>query len=242
MRIGAVQTRPFKADVRANIERHKQFIELAVENGTDAVFFPELSLTGYEPALASEVAVRSVETTLSELRTISDAKQITIGVGLPTRSGGGVCISLAVLHPDMPTRIYSKHYLHPDEEPFFVPGRNIASIMIGDAKVAPAICYEISVQEHAERASADGAAIYIASVAKFVIGIDKALRRLAEIAASYSMTVLMANCVGVCDGCDCAGRTSIWNNQGKLLRQLSQSDEGILIFDTSSQQVIERTI
>ena len=142
MRIGAVQTRPFKADVRANIERHKQFIELAVENGTDAVFFPELSLTGYEPALASEVAVRSVETTLSELQTISDANRITIGVGLPTTSGGGVCISLAVLHPDIPTRIYSKHYLHPDEEPFFVPGRNIASIMIGDAKVAPAICYE----------------------------------------------------------------------------------------------------
>lgn len=56
------------------------------------------------------------------------------------------------------------------------------------------------------------------------------------------MTVLMANCVGVCDGCDCAGRTSIWNNQGRLLHQLSHSDEGFLIFDTSSQQVIERTI
>jgi predicted amidohydrolase len=242
MRIGVAQTRPFKGDVRANIARHKQFIELAVENGADGVFFPELSLTGYEPALASELAVRSLEITVSELQTISDAKRITIGAGLPISSGGGVCISLAVLQPDIPTRIYSKHYLHPDEEPFFVPGRNIASIMIGETTVAPAICYEISIQEHAERASTEGAAIYVASVAKFVSGIDKALQRLAEIAGSYSMTVLMANCVGVCDGCDCAGRTSIWNNQGKLLRQLSQLDEGILIFDTSSEQVIERTI
>jgi predicted amidohydrolase len=188
------------------------------------------------------VAVRSVETALSELQAISDAKRITIAVGLPTGSGGGVCISLAVLHPNMPTRLYSKQYLHPDEEPFFVPGRNNASIMIGETTVAPAICYEISIQEHAARAATEGASIYVASVAKFASGIDKALRRLAQVAESYSMSVLMANCVGVCDRCDCAGRTSIWTNQGKLLRQLSRSDEGILIFDTSSQQVIERTI
>lgn len=165
MRIGAVQTRPFKGDVRANVARHKQFIELAVENGADGVFFPELSLTGYEPTLASELAVRSLETTLSELQRISDTKRITVGVGLPTSSDGEVCISLAVLQPNMPTQIYSKHYLHPDEEPFFVPGRNIATIMIHDAKIAPAICYEISIQKHAARASAEGAAIYIASVA-----------------------------------------------------------------------------
>jgi predicted amidohydrolase len=242
MRIGAVQSRPFQGDVRANVARHKQFIELAAENGADGVFFPELSLTGYEPALARELAVGSVDTALSELQRMSDTNRITVGVGLPTRSGGGVCISLALLQPDMPTQIYSKHYLHPDEEPFFVPGRNIASITINDAKVAPAICYEISIPEHAARASAEGAAVYVASVAKFVSGIDRALQRLAEIAGNYAITVLMANCVGVCDGCDCAGRTSIWNHEGELLRQLSHADEGLLIFDTSSQEVIERTI
>ena len=83
MRISVVQTRPFQGEVRANVARHKQFIDLAVENGADGVFFPELSLTGYEPALASELAVRSVEITVSELQTISDAKQSLSVPGFP---------------------------------------------------------------------------------------------------------------------------------------------------------------
>jgi predicted amidohydrolase len=49
-----------QGDVRANVARDKQFIELAVENGAGVVFFPELSLIGCEPPLASELAVRSL--------------------------------------------------------------------------------------------------------------------------------------------------------------------------------------
>ncbi len=56
------------------------------------------------------------------------------------------------------------------------------------------------------------------------------------------MTVLMANCVGYCDNFQCGGKSSAWNNKGELLVQLSDADEGIIIVDTDSQEIITRTI
>jgi hypothetical protein len=56
------------------------------------------------------------------------------------------------------------------------------------------------------------------------------------------MTVLMSNCIGECDGIECGGKTSIWNNKGLLVGQLNDTDEGILIIDTDTQELIEKTI
>jgi hypothetical protein len=51
------------------------------------------------------------------------------------------------------------------------------------------------------------------------------------------MTVVMANCVGVCDGEVCGGRSAVWNNKGDLLGGLNDTDEGILIFNTDTEAV-----
>jgi len=56
MKICVAQTRPVKGDIQSNIENHKKFIDLAVSGGADTIIFPELSLTGYEPELAKELA------------------------------------------------------------------------------------------------------------------------------------------------------------------------------------------
>ena len=73
-------------------------------------------------------------------------------------------------------------------------------------------------------------------------GIDKAMQRLSHIAHQYSMTVLMANCIGECDGAECAGRTSVWNDKGVLAGQLNDVHEGILMIDTDTQELIEEII
>lgn len=80
----------------------------------------------------------------------------------------------------------------------------------------------------------------MASVAKFVSGIEKADERLSRIASQYSVPVLMSNCVGRADNSDCAGLTSIWNSEGVLVEQLDTTNEGILIFDTDTQKVIRK--
>ena len=56
MKICIAQTKPIKGNVSANIEAHIKFIELALTLIAEAIFFPELSLTGYEPELAKKLA------------------------------------------------------------------------------------------------------------------------------------------------------------------------------------------
>jgi predicted amidohydrolase len=242
MKICVVQTRPIKGNIQSNIDHHKKLIDLAVSHGADTIIFPELSLTGYEPELAKALATDQDDSRFNDFQKISDTRQITIGVGMPTRSNAGILISMLIFQPQQPRQPYFKQYLHSDEYPYFINGPHQAPLMENKHKISLAICYELSVPEHSENAYKSGAAIYIASVAKSVNGVEKAIESLSEIAKKYSMTVLMSNCIGLCDGVECGGKTSIWNNKGLLVGQLNDTNEGILIIDTDTQELIEKTI
>lgn len=242
MKICVAQTKSIKGDIQANIENHKRFIDLAVSDEADIIIFPELSLTGYEPTLAKKLATTFNDSRLDDFQVISNTQQITIGVGLPTRNNAGICISMVLFHPDQAREIYSKQYLHADEEPFFVSGQSCSGLIGEASDIALAICYEISVPQHAEAACKNGASIYLASVAKFTNGIDKAFHRLSEIAKQNSMIVMMSNCIGEADGGMCAGQSAIWNKEGSLLGQLEEDREGIIIFDTEQKILMKKML
>lgn len=239
MKIAAAQTRPVKGDIGANIEYHKGFIDLAISNDADIIIFPELSLTGYEPTLAQKLATTPDDSRLEVFQAMADAGHITIGVGLPLRSERRPTISLVFFQPGRPRQVYHKRYIHWDEEPYFVGGENAAVTLTNYPAIAPVICYEIAVPEHVEAAQQNGAEIYLASVVKSVRGTEKAHDRLAEVARRYSMVVVMANCVGVCDGDVCGGRSAVWNEEGEIVSQLNEADEGFLIYNTYTKNVIQ---
>ena len=240
MKICVAQTRPTKGDIQSNITNHKKFIDLAISNGADMVIFPELSLTGYEPALSKELATSHDDNRFDDFQKISDEKQVTIGVGMPVKNNQGILIAMIIFQPNKPRLTYFKQHLHEDEFPYFMNGAKQAPL--AKNKIALAICYELSVPQHSKNAFENGAKIYIASVAKSVNGVEKAIKTLSDIAKKYSMTVLMSNCIGCCDNFECGGKTSIWNNKGVLLAQLNNRNEGILIIDTDAEQAIEKTI
>jgi len=56
------------------------------------------------------------------------------------------------------------------------------------------------------------------------------------------MAILFSNCVGHCDNFDCGGGTAVISREGQLLRQLNDTDEGVLIFDTETQEVVEKIL
>lgn len=242
MKICAAQLRPVQGDIPANIAKHKRLIDLALSHGADTIVFPELSLTGYEPERAKELAIAPDDRRFDDFQRIADSSHATLAIGIPTRSSEGICISLLIFQPHQPRRIYSKQYLHPDEDEFFVSGENSFAVIGGEVKLAPAICYELSVPAHAESAGKNGAAVYLASVAKSAGGVENAVPRLAAVAARYAMTVVMANCIGASSGFASAGRSSVWNDRGVLLGQLDGTHEGILLFDTATQAVLAKTI
>jgi predicted amidohydrolase len=240
MKICVVQLLPVKGDIAANIINHKKWIELAVANSAGIVIFPELSITGYEPELAKKLAVSQDDERFNDFQSIADIKKITIGIGAPTNNDGDICISMIIFQPDRPRNTYHKQYLHSSETPFFASGKSFAGVLDGKPKIAVAICYEISVPEHAANAVSKGADIYIASLVESFADIDKAHRNLRAIATSYNIPVVMANCVGRTGNYNTAGRSAVWNSQGLLLQQLDESKEGLLIFDTANEEVITR--
>ena len=242
MKICVAQTRPIKGDIQSNIDNHKNLIDLAASHGAETVIFPELSFTGYEPELSKELATNQYDSRFEEFQEISDAKQIIIGVGVPTKYNAGICISTVLFRPQKARQTYSKKYLHPDEEEFFMSRQSSIGLIGKKSNIAIAICYELSVPEHSENTFERGAEIYIASVAKSESGVEKAIKMLAEIAKKYSMTVLMSSCIGKSGSFDYAGKSSIWNKKGSLIGQLNDTNEGILLFDTDTQELIKKMI
>lgn len=239
MKICIAQLRPVKGDISANVGKHEMLMLLAAKLEAAAIFFPELSLTAYEPELAEDLASSQDDPRLDVFQQISDDKKMVIGLGLPTRTGIGVQISMIIFQPHQERQSYSKQQLHADELPYFVHGDKQAILIIDNMKIAPAICYESLQMDHAEEASRLGAEIYLASVAKSQSGINKAMSHYPVVARRFSMPVLMANCVGYCDNFYSFGTSSVWTKHGELVGQLGSDHEGLLVFDTETEDVIE---
>ncbi|MBN1984983.1 MAG: hypothetical protein JW761_01700, partial [Prolixibacteraceae bacterium] len=166
----------------------------------------------------------------------------TIGLGLPCKTKTGIRISMVFFRPDGSRLIYSKQRLHTDELPFFEYGDKQTILTIENEKIAPAICYESLQPNHSETAYKLGADIYLASVAKSENGVQKALSYFPGIAKKYSMPVVMSNCVGYCDNFESAGFSSVWTKQGRLAGQLDGENEGVLVFDTKSENVAQQIV
>ena len=242
MNICIAQTIPIKGNVSANIEAHIRFIKLALTSNSEAIFFPELSLTGYEPELAKKLATNQHDNRLDIFQEISDKNNIVIGLGLPTVTESKIRISMIIFEPNKPRQTYSKQQLHSDEFPYFENGVGQVIIKTNDKNIAPAICYESLQPTHIENAIKLGADIYLASVAKPANGVEKAYDYYPNVAKQYAMPVLMANCVGFCDNFLSVGKSAIWTKEGKLVGQLDDNTEGILIFDTETEEIVKRIL
>lgn len=70
-----------------NIERHKRFVETAVTHHADLLLFPELSLTGYEPTLAQELAIPPTDPRLDKFQTLADGELCAGGTAVWNANG-----------------------------------------------------------------------------------------------------------------------------------------------------------
>ena len=143
-------------------------------------------------------------------------------------------IGAAILQPNTKLTVYNKRFLHEDEIPFFVAGKEPGYLRYGEDKIGLAICYEVFVKQHASEAIANGTTIYLASVAKTKNGMERDYKSLSELARSNSLTVLICNSVGEQDNFLAAGSSAAWNQHGTLIANLGENEESILILDTST--------
>lgn len=236
MKISVAQFHPVSGNIASNVAKHLEFIELAVTQDADLIFFSELSLTGYEPHLAKSLASDKSDPRLDIFQQRSDIHNIIIGVGLPILTGSQVQIGMSWFTPKAPRQTYAKQQLHTDELSFFVQGDKQLVLRTATHILVPAICYESLQQSHADNAAKLGADVYLASVAKSTSGMTKAMLHYPTIGRKYSMYVLVANCTGPCDNFVSVGQSAVWNNRGELLVQMDSKSEGMVMIDTVSDQ------
>ena len=232
MRICAAQLKPVAGDFTTNFVKHLELINLAVAHRADLVFFPELSLIGYEPRLAKSLAASPTDRCFDMFQQRSNANNLFIGVGMPIAVSSGVQIGMVWFSPLLPLRTYAKQQLHADELHYFVAGDRQLILESVDLKLAPAICYESLQMDHAKKAAALAADVYLTSVAKSASNLVNAMLHFPVVARRYKMYVIMANCVGPSDDFLSVGQSAAWSVRGELLAQMDPESEGLVVLDT----------
>lgn len=238
MKLCAVQLASFKGDVPANLERHLACIDQAAALGAELVVFPELSLSGYEPTLAHQTALAVNAAQLDPLQAACDRLGITVAVGLPLPAAEGIRIGMPIFSPGVARQAYAKRRLHDDELPWFTPGDQALLLQLGAHRIAPAICYESMFMAHAASAREQGADLYLVSVAKTAKGVREGYAHYPKLARQLAMPVLLANCVGPADTFVGAGGSAAWDSQGRLLANLDDRSEGLIVLDTSTASAV----
>ena len=233
-RIALAQIQSKPGDVRWNVQHHLDFCELAKRHHAELICFPELSITNYEPGLASTYRMELDDPGLEELRSFSHKNNLIICIGAPRPTPAGLLISLYIFRPDGHHEVYSKQQLHDDELPYFVPGNQEVIINVEDHDILPAICYESLQSSFMDSRMKPHINLILASVSKPQRGIERAYPSYSNLAKKHGVPVLMVNGIGEADNFMAAGQSGVWDASGECVARLSNDQEQMLIFDSGS--------
>ena len=229
--VAAAQTVPVPGTVEANLEAHARLVRAAADHGARWVVFPELSLTGYEPELARELAFDPDDARLDPLIRLSAEHDTTILAGAPVRLPTGLHVGAFIVSPQGSVDVYTKRHLGEGEDAFFNAGTLDPSIRIGDKPAAIAVCADANHPSHARRAAERGAKIYLVSTFITPSELDRKAELLRDYATRHRMVVVFANYGGPSGGMEAGGRSAVWDSSGTLLARLDGAGEGLDLVD-----------
>ncbi len=215
--IAAAQSVSAAGDVQGNVGRHLAFLHEAAARHVRLVVFPELSLTGYESAIAHEVAMYADDVSLAPLQNACVQNRLTAVVGAPLRFDDGVRIGALALMPDGKVVTYTKQHLHPGEGAVFTAGAGGPPISVDGQTIALAICADTTHPEHAEQASGMGATLYAAGALITAKGYATDTALLQQYAMQHRFGVLMANHGATTGGWSPIGRSAFWDEDGRCV-------------------------
>ncbi len=221
MRIAAAQSLSIAADLAANVDIHCRFIAAAQAAKVDILVFPELSLSGYELPMLADCLVHPQDALLAPIRQLLAEGTMTVVLGAPLPSDSPLpYIGAISLFADGRTSLYYKQHLDPSEMAFASEGARVAERHeLADQSFVLAVCADTNHPQHAQRAAATGASLYLAGVLVSQKGYPLDAANLRRYAADYGMTTLLANHAGPAGPYISAGRSAIWGPDGTLVME-----------------------
>jgi predicted amidohydrolase len=161
VRVLLAQLAPAPGDAGANLTTLED--ALRQHRDADLALFPELFLTGYEPARARERALDADGEELRRVARAARANGTSVIVGFAERTPDRTLNSVAVFDGDGTSLgTYAKtHLFGANEQAAFAPGQTLLTVEIGGARIAPLICFDTEFPEPARAVAAAGAELLV---------------------------------------------------------------------------------
>lgn len=236
-RIRIAQLNLLVGDIAGNAERVVESAVCARAQGVDLLVFPELTLTGYPPEdllLRPELMDR-VERALQRVQ--SATMGITLVLGYPRASMGGLYNVAGVLRDGELLGEYAKQQLPNysvfDEKRYFQPGNSALVFEHRGLRMGVSICEDIWQEDPSRQAAAAGAQVLInLNASPFDMG--KRAQREAVVslrAAEHGLLILYANLVGGQDELVFDGASFVVDPKGVIVRRAGEFEEALLTLD-----------
>jgi NAD+ synthase (glutamine-hydrolysing) len=241
LRVALAQIDPTVGDVDGNVEKIAEWIGRAAAAGADLTIFPELCVPGY-PAedlylkrhfvAANRAAVEGLAREVGEMVAL-------VGFAEPVAGGGDhrhAHNAVAVLAGGEVRTVYRKNrlpnYAVFDEQRYFVPGLEPATIEVAGTRVGLTVCEDVWEEGPPASSEAAEGATLIANPSGSPYHRGKGREREAMFAArarAYGTHLAFCNLVGGQDELVFDGQSFVVDPSGEVVARAAQFEEELLI-------------
>ena len=246
MRIALAQIDPTVGDIDGNVAKIAEWIARAESEGAELTVFPELCVPGYpaEDLYLKRHFVEANRRAIEELAARATRTVALVGFAEPVAGGGDfrrAHNSLAVLAGGSLRAVYRKNRLPNysvfDEQRYFVPGEEPASIEVGVSQVGLTVCEDVWAPGPPASSEAEAGATLIANPSGSPYHRGKGREReamLAERARAYGAGFAFCNLVGGQDELVFDGHSFVVDASGSVIARAAQFEEQLLVCELPS--------
>ena len=246
MRVALAQINPTVGDIDGNAAKVAEWIGRARAEGADLAIFPELCVPGYpaEDLYLKRHFVEANRRAVEELAAGVSGLVALVGFAEPVAGGGDfrhAHSSLAVLADGAVRSVYRKNrlpnYAVFDEQRYFVPGTEPATVDVAGTKVGLTICEDCWVEGPPASQEAAAGAQLIANPSGSPYHRGKGREReemFAERARAYGAHFAFCNLVGGQDELVFDGQSFVIAPGGEVIARAAQFEEELLVCEVPS--------
>jgi NAD+ synthase (glutamine-hydrolysing) len=241
MRVALAQIDPTVGDIDGNAAKISEWIGRAAAAGADLAIFPELCIPGYpaEDLYLKRHFVEANRRAVEELARETAEMTVLVGFAEPAPEGGDsrhAHNSVAVLRQGGVGAVYRKNrlpnYAVFDEQRYFIPGAEPATIEVAGMRVGLTICEDCWLEGPPASVEVEEGAQLIANPSGSPYHRGKGNERQAMFAArarAYGSYFAFCNLVGGQDELVFDGQSFIVDPHGEVVARAGQFEEALLV-------------
>jgi predicted amidohydrolase len=215
-------------------------IKQSAEQAVELLIFPELSLTGYCPEYAAQMALSRDHAIILSLRELAKRYGITTVAGCAEKTDGKPFNSQLICYADGKLGCYRKTHLGEKEKQYFRAGDSLP-VFRGKLPFGVLLCYDTHFPEASTTLALTGATMIVAPHASpYCAGLRKNLWDKYLPARAYDNRVYLACCNQTgSNGCGAlfGGGAVVYTPEGTVLCEDYSGLESVLVADLSISAV-----